>query len=466
MRRIIVRSLGVALLAVSMAVGPAVVAQEELPPGGTFTDDDGSIHEGFIEAIATEGVTRGCNPPDNDRYCPRDPVTRGQMAAFLNRALGLDASSENHFTDDDGSIFEDDIDALAAAGITRGCNPPDNDRFCPDELITRGQMAAFLVRGFGYGDPGAGDLFVDDDDSIFEGDIDRLGTAGVTRGCNPPDNDRYCPEDLVLRDQMASFLGRAMSLQERTPPPAMVVAPYLFLDEDGHSGRTGPFLAPIHRRVAETAATAEATMESLIDGPTGDESASVPEVSTQIPEGTELNSVIIEDGVAIVDVSGDFGAEEASSAAAARVAQVVFTLTRFGTVDSVQIHQDGTAVAVRTDNGAVVDRPVTRDDYLDYQAAISVEEPLYGGTAPDPLRVTGQALVFEATFQYALTDEDGLIIAEGFAMSESGVAWAPFDFTIDYEVDRSQRGALIVWADSARDGSRVDIREYPVLLER
>ncbi|MFO7292941.1 MAG: S-layer homology domain-containing protein, partial [Acidimicrobiia bacterium] len=50
------------------------------------------------------------------------------------------------FVDDDGSIFEGDIERLAAAGITRGCNPPDNDRFCPDDPITRGQMAAFLFR--------------------------------------------------------------------------------------------------------------------------------------------------------------------------------------------------------------------------------------------------------------------------------------------------------------------------------
>ena len=50
----------------------------------------------------------------------------------------------------------------------------------------------------------------DDDDSIFEGDIDRLGTAGVTRGCNPPANDRYCPDHVVTREQMAAFLHRAL----------------------------------------------------------------------------------------------------------------------------------------------------------------------------------------------------------------------------------------------------------------
>jgi len=51
------------------------------------------------------------------------------------------------FVDDEGSMFEADIERIAAAGITMGCNPPTNDRFCPNDYVTRGQMAAFLARG-------------------------------------------------------------------------------------------------------------------------------------------------------------------------------------------------------------------------------------------------------------------------------------------------------------------------------
>ena len=112
---------------------------------GRFADDEDSVFQADIDWLATTGITRGCNPPFEDRFCPDDVVTRGQMAAFLNRALGLDAA-EGSFVDDDGSVFEADIGALAAAGITRGCNPPANDRFCPDDVVTRGQMAAFLHR--------------------------------------------------------------------------------------------------------------------------------------------------------------------------------------------------------------------------------------------------------------------------------------------------------------------------------
>jgi hypothetical protein len=129
----------------------------------------------------------------------------------LDRALSLpDGAGPDPFRDDDGSEFENAIEALAASGITKGCNPPANDRFCPSDAVTRGQMAAFLTRAFDYVDPG-GDRFNDDDGSVFERSIEALAAAGVTQGCNPPSNDRYCPNQLVTRGQMAAFLHRALS---------------------------------------------------------------------------------------------------------------------------------------------------------------------------------------------------------------------------------------------------------------
>jgi hypothetical protein len=117
---------GAILVALSLnAVGPVAAANAALPPGGTFVDDNGNVHEANIEAIAAAGITKGCNPPTNNRFCPDDSVTRGQMAAFLVRALGLtDNGGGNRFVDDNGSTFEGDIDRLATAGITKGCNPP------------------------------------------------------------------------------------------------------------------------------------------------------------------------------------------------------------------------------------------------------------------------------------------------------------------------------------------------------
>lgn len=56
--------------------------------GGTFTDDEASVFEADIEWLAATGVTFGCNPPTNDNFCPDDGVSRGQMAAFLHRYDG------------------------------------------------------------------------------------------------------------------------------------------------------------------------------------------------------------------------------------------------------------------------------------------------------------------------------------------------------------------------------------------
>ena len=177
---------------------------------GTFFDDDKSIFEADIESIAAVGVTRGCNPPFNDRFCPSDQVSRETMAAFLVRALGLTENVHPGFVDvPTDSTFAEDIGKLATAGITRGCNPPKNDRFCPRDAVTRETMAAFIVRALGLTEnehPGFVDVSAT---NTFVADIGRLATAGITRGCNPPGNDRYCPTDPVTREMMAAFLHRA-----------------------------------------------------------------------------------------------------------------------------------------------------------------------------------------------------------------------------------------------------------------
>jgi hypothetical protein len=185
------------------------VLYELSAPTYTFSDSIGSVFIDAIEWAAGSGITLGCNPPANDEFCPTDPVTRGQMAAFMNRALGLPSGSGSGFTDIDGSVFVGDIEAIAAAGITNGCNPPVNDMYCPDRAVTRGQMAAFLSRALGL-PSGSGSGFTDIGGSVFVGDIEAIAAAGITNGCNPPDNDMYCPDDPVTRQQMVAFLFRAI----------------------------------------------------------------------------------------------------------------------------------------------------------------------------------------------------------------------------------------------------------------
>jgi len=211
--------MGPLLVAFALA-GVLVGGVDELPPGGTFTDDNGSVHESSIEALVAEGITAGCNPPLATHYCPDDAVSRGQMAAFLRRATTLPIALEDYFVDDTGSIFEADINAIRLDGITLGCNPPINDAYCPDRSISRAELATMLVRAFDY-TPSTDDPFADDDGSIHEGAINAIAAAGVTFGCNPPSNDLFCPNQAVSREQMASFLVRALDLDPIVPPPQL-----------------------------------------------------------------------------------------------------------------------------------------------------------------------------------------------------------------------------------------------------
>ena len=213
----------------------AGVAWAALPPGGTFTDDDGSTFEGAIEAIAADGITRGCNPPANTRFCPDDQVTRGQMAIFIVRAYDLPATTLDFFTDDTGKVYEDAANRLAQAGLTQGCAP---NLYCGDDTISRGEMAAFLSRAENL-PLSTTDHFVDDNTSIFEPGINKVADARITLGCNPPTNTNFCPSDNVTRGQMAGFLTRALGLTPIIPPPRPTTTTTSAPESSCHPSYTG-----------------------------------------------------------------------------------------------------------------------------------------------------------------------------------------------------------------------------------
>lgn len=168
-----------------------------VPP---FADDDGSPYEGSIIEIADRGITSGCA---TDLYCPYALVTRAEMASFLVRAFGLSASSRDHFSDDGGSVHEADIDALAAAGVTNGCRP---GRYCPSSTVTRGELATFITRALGL-PATTRDYFSDDDGSVHEAAINSIAAAGIASGCA---SGSFCPTRSVTREQMAGFLANAL----------------------------------------------------------------------------------------------------------------------------------------------------------------------------------------------------------------------------------------------------------------
>ena len=164
-----------------------------------FIDIATSIFKGDIVWLAASGITSGCG---GDYFCPKTNVTRGQMAAFLDRAMALPATSKDYFTDDNASIFEASINRLAASGITSGCSATT---FCADATVTREQMAAFLDRALQLRATSK-DYFTDDNASIFEASINRLAASGITSGCSAT---TFCGKSLVTREQMAAFLHRA-----------------------------------------------------------------------------------------------------------------------------------------------------------------------------------------------------------------------------------------------------------------
>jgi len=172
-------------------------AGPDLPP---FSDIAGSTFADDILWLAEQEITTGCG---DGKFCPTATVTRAQMASFIARALDLPPATQDYFTDDDGVTGEANINRMAEAGISGGC---DENRFCPNDPVLRDQMASFISRALEL--PATEDDFFDDDgSSSHELNINRFADAGITNGCAP---SLYCPVASVTRGQMAAFLHRAL----------------------------------------------------------------------------------------------------------------------------------------------------------------------------------------------------------------------------------------------------------------
>ncbi|MBI5964181.1 MAG: S-layer homology domain-containing protein [Chloroflexi bacterium] len=168
----------------------------------------------YIERLYNASITGGCSAiPLN--YCPAISVTRAQMAIFLVRAMHgiafVPPSATGVFDDVPvGSFGADYIEQLATDGITSGCG---GGNFCPNSVVTRTQMAIFLVRakhGIAFTPPTATGIFIDVPVGSFGADyIEQLVADGITSGCG---TGIYCPTATVKRDSMAVFLVRTFNL--------------------------------------------------------------------------------------------------------------------------------------------------------------------------------------------------------------------------------------------------------------
>jgi hypothetical protein len=192
------------------------------PPAGYPDVDAASVHAWAIDVVTWWEIARGY--PDGT-YRPAESVTRDQMASFIARLIlhtgGSLPPPTAPFTDVDGP-HAGAIGALAAAGIVEGYG---DGRFGPRDPVTRAQMAAFIDRALTHllGEPlpdGPG-RFPDVAGNVHADAIARLAAAGIVTGF--PDGT-YGPDQLVTRAQMASFLARALQLLQHagtaplTPP--------------------------------------------------------------------------------------------------------------------------------------------------------------------------------------------------------------------------------------------------------
>ncbi len=240
---------------------------------------------------------------------------------------------------------------------------------------------------------------------------------------------------------------------------------YFFLGGgDSEVSGPGPFLVPVYRGIPETDSPASAAINLLIEGPTADERASVPELGSAVPAGTMLLGVEQEGDLVTVNLSREFESGGGSFSVMGRLAQVVYTVTQFPGAERVAFELDGEPVTVFSGEGLVIDGPVGRDTYQGFLPAIFVDGPAYGSPVSNPMEVSGIAAAFEGRFNYTLTDSEGMIIAEGSAQTDNGMGWGSFAFSISYQVPGAQLGTLEVFDYSAKDGTREAIRQYPVLL--
>lgn len=213
-------------------------------------------------------------------------------------------------------------------------------------------------------------------------------------------------------------------------------------------------------RAVVTPAVAGGALEALLAGPDNVEEG--VGMDTAIPEGSELLGVDIVDGTATVDLSGAFASGGGSLSMQLRVAQVVFTLTQFDTVDEVDIHLDGEAVDGIGGEG-VASEDLTRADFENVTPLILVESPVPGATVSSPVDLAGLSNTFEANVRYTVTAADGTVLADGFTTATAGTGtWGTFSESVALDGSPTGAGTVTAFEESAEDGSRVNVYEVPV----
>ena len=286
-------------------------------------------------------------------------------------------------------------------------------------------------------------------------------TAGAgDLGTVPPPAGSAQPSIAIPSPEATPGSSGAVSSPAASPGGTTTIRVYFMLGS--FTGDAG--LVPVLRTIPKTQAVGAAAMAQLLAGPVAAELGARPAMYTAVPDGTRFLGLEISNGIAVVNLSGEFGAGGTSATLPQRYAQVVYTLTQFPTVKGVQFRIDGDASpAVVT--GATRSTPVARDAYEDLLPAIWVDRPAWGGALPSGSVVSGLANVFEAQFRLRVLDSGGRTVADMPVMATCGTGcWGTFAAKVNYTIAAAQWGTLRVFDPSPKDGSPTHVVDYPVWL--
>jgi hypothetical protein len=273
-----------------------------------------------------------------------------------------------------------------------------------------------------------------------------LAAVGLAAGCGGSRSSEPTPPTTTT-----TATQPATTAATTTPAPQQTTF-RIYLLHDGQ-------VAPVRRTTQPTQAVARASLEQLIAGPTDTERAR--QLTTDVPQETQLNGISIADGVATVDLSHAFvaGAEASISL---RLAQVVYTLTQFPTVTRVRFEEDGQPLPVTDGVGQPLERPAGRADYEALTPPLLVESPLPDDTVTSPLRISGSANAFEATFQAKVVDAGGKELVKQTVTATSGSGTrGTFEASLAFDAQPGD-GKLVVWEDSAENGQPIHVEEIPL----
>ncbi len=176
------------ILVVSLLlVGTSITsAAAQLPPGGHLHRRQRQCSRGQHRSNRRCRDHKGLQPADQRSVLSRRVGDEGSDGSVSGAGARIAVCVHRLLLDTDGSVFQSDINALAAAGITKGCNPPANDRFCPDESVTRGANGGVPGQSARSASNQSPTTSPTTTDRFLKRASTSCARPVITQGCNPP----------------------------------------------------------------------------------------------------------------------------------------------------------------------------------------------------------------------------------------------------------------------------------------